>query len=67
MRVAFAGEAVAHRQDYVLDPDIEQTVWMDRNEIVQRQDELRSPMVLRCIDDYLAGAACPLTLLADIE
>ena len=67
MRVAFAGEAVSHRQDYVLDPDIEQTVWMDRNEIVQRQDELRSPMVLRCIDDYLAGAACPLTLLADIE
>jgi len=67
LRVAFAGEALAHRPDYTLDPDIEQAVWMDHNEIVQRQDELRSPLVLRCIDDYLAGAAYPLTLLADVE
>lgn len=27
---------------------------------------LRSPMVLRCIDDYLAGPGYPLSLLHDL-
>jgi hypothetical protein len=67
MRVTFAGHALAHRPERALDPDIEQVLWMDADEIRRRQDELRSPLVLRSIDDYLSGITYPLSLLADVE
>ena len=36
------------------------------DEILARASQLRSPMVLRCIDDYLAGRRWPLDLLTEI-
>jgi len=67
MRVSFAGQGTTCLSDRQLDPDIEAVVWMDVDEIRARRDELRSPLVLRSIDDYLDGNAHPLSLLADIE
>lgn len=67
MRVGFAGHGTAHFPDRPLDTDIERVLWMDVDEIRERRAELRSPLVLRCIEDYLGGASCPLSLLADIE
>jgi 8-oxo-dGTP pyrophosphatase MutT (NUDIX family) len=67
MRVTFAGQGTAYLPDRQLDPDIDGVVWMDADEIRARQDELRSPLVMRSIADYLEGNAHPLTLLADIE
>jgi 8-oxo-dGTP pyrophosphatase MutT (NUDIX family) len=67
MRVTFAGRLEEHLADQALDPDIEQVVWMSIDEIRQRRDQLRSPLVLGNIEDYLAGAAYPLSLLADVE
>ncbi|MBT8116778.1 MAG: NUDIX hydrolase [Gammaproteobacteria bacterium] len=67
MRVSFAGQGTACLSDRQLDPDIEAVVWMDLDEVRARRDELRSPLVLRSIDDYLQGNAHPLSLLADIE
>ncbi|MDX1697082.1 MAG: NUDIX hydrolase [Thiohalobacterales bacterium] len=67
MRVTFTGRGTLHQPARALDPDIEQVVWLDMDEVRQRHAELRSPLVLRSIEDYLAGARYPLALLADVD
>jgi hypothetical protein len=46
-----------------LDRAIIRTLWLGRAELAARAAELRSPLVLRCLDDYLQGARYPLALL----
>jgi ADP-ribose pyrophosphatase YjhB (NUDIX family) len=67
LRVAFAGAAVERDPAPVLDPDIRAVLWLTRAEIVARGAALRSPMVLRCIDDYLGGRLYPLELLVHLD
>lgn len=67
LRVTFAGQGVAHDPGHPLDDGIEGTEWLTAGELRRQADRLRSPLVLRSIDDYLAGAAYPLALLADID
>jgi 8-oxo-dGTP pyrophosphatase MutT (NUDIX family) len=67
LRVAFAGRGVAYDADHPLDDGIEGTEWLTADELRHQADRLRSPLVLRSIDDYLAGADYPLALLADID
>ena len=67
MRFTFAGTLLAHDADRCLDPDIEQVVWLSDAEIRRQADKLRSPLVLRALDDYLAGRSWPLTLLEDLD
>lgn len=55
LRFAFCGElgeAQAHRR---LDTGIVRTVWMDPDEIRASAARHRSPLVLRCMEDYLQG------------
>jgi len=63
LRIAFAGRVVEHQPDRRLDRGIRRALWLTRDEVVQRTAQLRSPMVLQCIDDYLAGHRYPLSLL----
>ena len=63
LRFAFTGELVSHDPHRPLDRPIERTLWLSREQIRQRNAQLRSPMVLRCIDDYLAGRRYPLELV----
>lgn len=60
LRVAYSGDVVDHDASRPLDRGIERAVWLDRDQIVARTARLRSPMVLRCIDDYLEGTRHPL-------
>jgi hypothetical protein len=46
-----------------LDEGIIAPVWLSRDELIEQQALWRSPMVLRCIDDYLAGERFSLELL----
>lgn len=62
LRFAFAGE-VGGVHDRPLDHGILRAVWMTRDELVSIQEKHRSPLVLRCVDDYLAGQRAPLSLL----
>ena len=62
-RVCFAGRALAQRENHQLDEGIIAPVWLSRAELVEQQALWRSPMVLRCIDDYLAGERFSLELL----
>ncbi|HAS51675.1 MAG TPA: NUDIX hydrolase [Gammaproteobacteria bacterium] len=62
VRACFAGTALHHHPDQPLDHGIQRAVWLTREEIGLLGSRLRSPMVLRCIDDYLAGKRYPLEL-----
>lgn len=66
LRVAFVAQAQGERSDLTLDHGIERAVWMTRAEIEATQALHRSPMVLRCVDDYLAGRRYPLDLIAHL-
>ena len=62
LRFAFAGE-LGHAHERPLDHGILRTVWMTREELLECESKHRSPLVLRCIDDYLAGHRAPLSLI----
>ena len=66
LRVAFCGNIDNHDPGQALDTGIIHTVWKSRDE-VSRENRLRSPMVIDCIDDYLAGKRYPLDLLIDVD
>lgn len=63
LRIAFVATALRERAGHRLDEGIERAVWCTRDEIAATQPLHRSPMVLRCVDDYLAGQRYPLSLL----
>jgi len=65
LRISFCGKCHHHEPKRVLDSGILRTMWLTRNEVVSRSN-LRSPMVLRCIDDYLAGVRYPLSLITEL-
>ncbi len=60
VRFCFVGEHHDHNPHQALDTGILGTCWLNREEIATAADRLRSPMVLRCVDDYLAGVRYPL-------
>jgi 8-oxo-dGTP pyrophosphatase MutT (NUDIX family) len=63
LRVAFAGSVGERVNGAPLDRAIIRTAWVSREHLREREAELRSPMVLRCIEDYLRGVRYPLELL----
>jgi ADP-ribose pyrophosphatase YjhB (NUDIX family) len=63
MRFAFCGELGELEPDRPLDTGIVRTLWMTAQEIRASADRHRSPLVLRCLEDYLAGQRHPLSLV----
>lgn len=63
LRVCFSGLCQGHEPDRPLDEGIRVAPWMTRAELCRQGERLRSPLVLRCVDDYLAGKHYPLALL----
>jgi 8-oxo-dGTP pyrophosphatase MutT (NUDIX family) len=66
VRFAYAAKAIAAVPGRKLDEGIVDALWVRYDEIVARRDEHRSPLVLRCIDDYRAGLRWPLDLVQDV-
>ena len=60
LRFAFSGTVSDHDPSRALDRGIERAVWMSREQLIARAPRLRSPMVLRCIDDFTAGRRFPI-------
>lgn len=67
LRVAFEGHCLDHEPWRGLDQGICRAAWMTRDEILAEEDRLRSPLVMRCIEDYLSGARHPLDLLVHLR
>jgi 8-oxo-dGTP pyrophosphatase MutT (NUDIX family) len=66
-RFAFTGAVTDHRRGQRLDAGIVGTHWLTRSELEGREPQLRSPLVLRCVDDYLAGLRQPLAAAATLD
>jgi len=62
LRFAFCGVAGAS-YDRPLDEGILRAVWMTYDELLACRDKHRSPLVLQCVDDYLAGKRSPLSVI----
>ena len=67
LRFAFAAEVTGEEAGYQLDEGIERPVWLSYEEIVARRAEHRSPLLVACIDDYLAGKRYPLDVIRDFD
>ena len=63
LRLAFAGKLAEACADRTLDKGIVRTLWMSPDEVRASRDRHRSPLVLRCIEDHLAGQRYPLALI----
>lgn len=66
LRVCFTGACHDEEVGRPLDEGIVQAVWLSRDELEALDSRLRSPLVLRCVDDYLVGRSYPLDLLVDM-
>lgn len=63
LRFAYCGELGACDPHRPLDTGIVRTLWMTADEIRATVDRHRSPLVLRCMEDYLAGVRLPLSAI----
>jgi 8-oxo-dGTP pyrophosphatase MutT (NUDIX family) len=67
LRFAFGGSIASHHPERKLDKGILRAVWMTLDEIRACQAMHRSPLVLRCCEDHLAGKRYPLDLLVHYD
>ncbi len=67
LRFAFTGEITGHEPERKLDEGIVRAVWMTPDEVRATQERHRSPLILRCVEDYLAGKRYPLDILVHYE
>jgi 8-oxo-dGTP pyrophosphatase MutT (NUDIX family) len=63
IRFAFTGTISGPQAGRSLDTGIIRAVWLTPQEIRRDSARHRSPLVMRCIDDYLAGHRFPLDVL----
>jgi 8-oxo-dGTP pyrophosphatase MutT (NUDIX family) len=63
LRFAFCGELGPADPRRALDHGIVRTLWLDADELRASRARHRSPLLLRCVSDYLAGRRHPLDLI----
>ncbi|WP_332813077.1 NUDIX hydrolase [Ramlibacter sp.] len=63
LRFAFCGRLGEPLPGQPLDAGIVRLLWLTPDEVRASRDRHRSPSVLRCIEDYLAGVRYPLSLV----
>lgn len=66
LRFAFTGPIVDHEAERVLDHGILRALWLTPEELLADRARHRSPLVMRCVNDHLAGRRYPLELLAHL-
>jgi 8-oxo-dGTP pyrophosphatase MutT (NUDIX family) len=60
LRFAYVCKVTGFDPDYRLDKGIVRAVWLTADEISASPIRHRSPLVMRCINDYLSGRRFPL-------
>ena len=63
IRFAFTGEITSHDAGRALDQGIVRAPWLTPEEIRRDASRHRSPLVMRCVDDFLAGQRYPLNVV----
>ncbi len=64
LRFAFTGELRGHDPDRPLDAGILGPRWLSLEEVRATAERHRSPLILRCVEDCLAGRRLPLDAIA---
>ena len=64
LRFAFGGEVKDFDRARKLDSEIVAVHWLSAAELRERSHMHRSPLVMRCVEDYLAGRRFPLDVLS---
>ena len=67
LRFCFRAKALRHEPARKLDKEIIRAVWFTPDELRAERARHRSPLVLRCVEDALAGADTPLSLIRDLR
>jgi hypothetical protein len=63
VRFAFVGELGERVAGRALDQGILRVLWLTPQELRARSHEHRSPLVMKCVEDYLRGQRYPLELV----
>ena len=63
LRFAFGGKIVGHDTERRLDEGIIAARWLTLDEIRALAPQYRSPLILRCIEDWRAGKRYPLEVI----
>lgn len=66
LRMCFVGDVTKEHSELNLDKGIERTIWLTEQEI-RKHACLRSPLVIKSIEDYLKGLKFPLSLIQDMN
>ena len=67
LRFAFDGEVGDHDARQSLDEGIVATHWLTQEDLRARENQLRSPLVLRCVEDYLNGRRTSVHSVAHLD
>jgi 8-oxo-dGTP pyrophosphatase MutT (NUDIX family) len=67
MRFAFSGTVDDYQSAQPLDHGIVGTHWLSPADLHEREQRLRSPLVMRCIEDYLEGQRRPIASVAHLD
>ena len=62
-RFCFAADAVKHHPNLPLDTGIIDAHWLSLEMIRQQSERWRSPLVIRCLEDYANGQRMPLSII----
>ena len=63
LRFAYGGKSLGEESGRTLDEGIVRTLWMDVDALRASVERHRSPLVLQCVEDWLAGQRYPLALV----
>ena len=66
LRFAFTGHVHSHDPGRALDQPIVAAHWLSRAQLLDPSRRLRTGLVLRCIDDFLAGRRLPLSAIGSV-
>ncbi|CAN1501039.1 MutT NTP pyrophosphohydrolases including oxidative damage repair enzymes [Methylophilaceae bacterium] len=66
LRFAYIGRVSHHQPTQALDEGIVRSVWMTVEEMREQAMLMRSPQVLKCVEDYLAGKRYPLDTITHL-
>jgi 8-oxo-dGTP pyrophosphatase MutT (NUDIX family) len=67
LRFAFCGWVDDHRPAQPLDTGIQRALWLSHEQLRAQPARLRSPLVLRCLEDFLLGKRHPLETVASLS
>ena len=65
VRIAFTGSVTAIDPGRPLDTPIIAAHWLSYDDLRERSDRLRSPLVLGCLEDHRRGRQYPIEMLRD--